>query len=74
MILCFVDYLTQPNFLVVGMVLVEQQQAMWLAAHYHERYRRGADGWLIEHLKLDVKRFSPYEAGFGQIEIADLPA
>ena len=60
-------YLWQP------MVLVEAEQAMWLAAHYHERYRRESDGWLIEHLQLDVKRFSPYEAGFGQVQIADLP-
>ncbi len=61
-------YLWQP------MVLVAEQQAMWLSAHYHERYRRENDGWLIEHLKLDVKRFSPYEAGFGQVQIADLPS
>lgn len=61
-------YLWQP------MVLVEGQQAMWLIAHYHDRYQRGSDGWLIEHLKLDVKRFSPYEPGFGQVEIADIPS
>ncbi len=61
-------YLWQP------MVMVAEQQAMWLAAHYHERYRRETGGWLIEHLQLKVKRFSPYEAGFGQVKVADLPA
>lgn len=61
-------YLWQP------MVMVADNQAMWLAAHYHERYRKTEDQWLIEHLRLDIKRFSPYEAGFGQVEIADLPS
>ena len=60
-------YLWQP------MVMVADDQAMWLAAHYKERYRRENDKWLIEHLALDVKSFSPYESGFGRVRMAELP-
>lgn len=44
-------YLWQP------MVMAAEKQAMWPAAHYHERYRREPERWRIEHLKLDIKRF-----------------
>ena len=60
-------YLWQP------MVMTSGDQAMWLAAHYDERYRRVGEQWLIERLSIDVKSFSPYEAGFGQVRIAEIP-
>lgn len=59
-------YLWQP------MVMKENDQAMWLAAHYQERYRRCDGQWLIEKLEIQVKSFSPYEAGFGQVRIAEI--
>lgn len=60
-------YLWQP------MVMAEGDQAMWLAAHYHEKYRREGDHWLIERLEIDIKSFSPYEAGFGKVRFAEIP-
>lgn len=60
-------YLWQP------MVMVEGSQAMWLGAHYEEQYVRQDDAWLIQHLKLHIKQFSPFETSFGQALIADLP-
>lgn len=60
-------YLWQP------MVMAAGDQAMWLAAHYAERYRRENDQWLIEHLEISVKSFSPYESGFGKTRIAEIP-
>ena len=59
-------YLWQP------MIMVDDNQAMWLAAHYRDRYRREGDQWLIESLTLDIKRFSPYEAGFASVPMAEL--
>lgn len=48
------------------MVMSEGEQALWLVAKYRERYQREAQGWLIQHLELDIKALSPYEAGFGK--------
>ncbi len=59
-------YLWQP------MVMVEGDQAMWLAAHYHEQYKRVDGKWHIKRLTLDIKSFSPYEAGFGKVRFAEL--
>jgi hypothetical protein len=58
-------YLWQP------MVMKEGNQAMWLGAHYDEVYQRVGDQWLIHHLELDIKTFSPYEAGFANTRVAD---
>lgn len=59
-------YLWQP------MVMVEGDQAMWLGAHYEEKYVREGDLWLIHRLKLHIKQFSPYETSFGQTRIAEV--
>jgi len=60
-------YLWQP------MVVATGDQAMWLSAHYNEIYKRIDGKWLIERLAIDVKCFSPYEAGFGQVRFAEIP-
>ena len=60
-------YLWQP------MVMAADNQAMWLSAHYAERYRREQDQWLIENLAITTKSFTPYEVGFGKLRIADVP-
>ena len=56
-------YLWQP------MVMVEDSQAMWLGAHYEEKYLRQNGGWLIDRLEVKIKQFSPYETSFGQVRI-----
>ncbi len=38
--------------------------AVWLAATYHDRYRRVGDQWLIASSTIDVAFFTPYEKGW----------
>ena len=39
-------------------------QALWLAATYHDRYRRVADQWLVSQMVIDVAFFTSYEQGW----------
>jgi nuclear transport factor 2 (NTF2) superfamily protein len=61
-------YLWQP------MVTQGGDQAMWLAARYTDRYRRVDGDWLFEHVKVDVRFFSPYEEGYGRVPMAEVPS
>ena len=61
-------YLWQP------MVMQGGDQAMWLAARYSDRYRRVNGEWMFEHVKIDVRFFSPYEEGYGKVPMADVPS
>lgn len=60
-------YLWQP------MVLKEGSQAVFLGAHYHDRYVKVEGRWLFQEVRLDVKFFSPYEEGFGKVRMMPLP-
>lgn len=42
----------------------EADQAMWLAATYHDRYRRVGGEWLISSMIIDVAFFTPYDKGW----------
>ena len=61
-------YLWQP------MVMQGGDQAMWLAARYSDRYRRVDGRWMFEHVKIDVRFFSPYEKGWGEVPMAEVPS
>ena len=61
-------YLWQP------MVTQGGDQAMWLAARYSDRYRRMDGRWMFEHVKIDVRFFSPYEKGWGEVPMAEVPS
>ena len=37
---------------------------MWLAATYHDRYRRVGGEWLISSMIIDVAFFTPYDKGW----------
>lgn len=41
-------------------------QALWLAATYHDRYRRVAGEWLISAMEIDVAFFTSYEQGWAK--------
>ena len=56
-------YLWQPT------VMRQGDQALWLAAKYTDQYVRTAEGWRFKHLSLDVTMMSPYEAGFGKMQM-----
>jgi len=60
-------YLWQP------MVARTDDVAMWLAAKYFDRYRRAGDGWLFEHVKVEVDFLSPYAEGWSKVPMAALP-
>lgn len=50
-------------------------QAVWLAALYQDRYRRGEDGvWRIEHLHLTLRMLSPFDEGWVKTQIMELPS
>jgi SnoaL-like protein len=54
-------------------VFARDSQAAWMAARYHDRCRRVGDEWLFEHVAIDLRALSPYDAGFGKVRIAEIP-
>jgi SnoaL-like domain len=52
-------------------VFARGNRAAWLAARYHDRYVRVVGEWRFEHVEIDVKALSPYEAGFAQVLVGD---
>jgi hypothetical protein len=61
-------YLHQP------MVIRDGNACFWFCAQYQDRYVRTADGWKFRHVKLIPRAFTPYDAGFGEQLLAELPA
>jgi SnoaL-like domain len=55
-------------------VFARGNRAAWLAARYHDRYRRVGNEWRFEHVDVDVKALSPYESGFAQVLVGDFLA
>lgn len=67
------DRATGDWYLWEPLVFAQGDQALWMAARYHDRYRRVAGEWLFEHVAIDLRLLSPYEAGFAKVRIAELP-
>ena len=61
-------YLHQP------MTFKQSGACYWLCAQYFDDYVRTADGWKFRRLTLKARAFSPYEKGFGQLLMAELPS
>jgi hypothetical protein len=55
-------------------VFSQGNQAVWMAARYHDRCRRVGDEWRFEHVTVDLRVLSPYEAGFAKVRVAELPS
>lgn len=47
------------------MVMKENNQAIWYMAQYSEKYVRQEGQWLIKHLVLTAKSFTPHDTSFG---------
>jgi ketosteroid isomerase-like protein len=60
-------YLWQP------MVMRDGDQALWLAARYNENYVREDGTWKFKRLELGIRMLSPYEQGYGNVPIIDMP-
>jgi len=61
-------YLWQPC------TLAEGNQALWMAGRYDDVYRREAGGWRFEHVTITLRALSPYEHGWAQIPMVEVPA
>ena len=60
-------YLHQP------MTMKDSQACFWFCAQYEDEYVRTADGWKFQHVKVIARAFTPYEEGFGNQLMAELP-
>jgi hypothetical protein len=67
------DDATGDWFLLEPLVFAKGDRAYWMAAHYHDRYRREDGAWRFAHVKIDLTLLAPYEAGFAKERIAELP-
>jgi len=60
-------YLHQP------LTLKGTESCFWLCAQYQDEYVRTSAGWRFQHVKVIVRAYSPYEAGFGKQLMVELP-
>jgi hypothetical protein len=60
-------YLWQPCTFAKG------NQGLWMAGTYHDVYRRTDEGWLFEHVTIELRMLSPYEAGWAQTPLMEVP-
>ena len=55
-------------------VHAEGDQALWMAGAYHDQYRREAGEWRFADVQITLKMLSPYEAGWSQARMIEVPA
>jgi hypothetical protein len=60
-------YLWQPC------TFAEGNQGLWMAGIYNDVYRRINDGWLFEHVTIELRMLSPYEAGWANTRMIEVP-
>ncbi|MCZ6544182.1 MAG: hypothetical protein O6913_00560 [Chloroflexi bacterium] len=48
------------------MPIGDEDQALWLAATYHDSYRRVDGDWMIAAMVIDVVFFTPFEVGWAK--------
>jgi uncharacterized protein (TIGR02246 family) len=53
-------YLLQPATMAKG------NQAVWLAATYHDDYVRAGGKWLFQHLRVTARFLTPYDEGWAK--------
>ena len=44
----------------------DDDRALWLAATYHDRYRRVDGDWMIAAMVIDLAFFTPFEVGWAK--------
>lgn len=67
------DRATGEWFLWEPIVFSQGKRAMWLAATYHDHYRREKGQWLFERVALKLRMLTPYEKGFAKARLATPP-
>ena len=48
-------------------------QALWIAARYHDEYRREGGVWRFARVTVRVNMMSPYEAGWSRARMIEVP-
>jgi len=66
------DTATGRWYLLQPCTLAESNQAIWLSAHYHDRYRRIGESWQFESVVIDLKFLTPYDEGWAKTEFLEL--
>ena len=67
------DRATGRWYLWEPLVFAKGDQAMWLAGRYDDVYRRVNGEWRFETVTIEVRMLSPYDRGFANVRIAELP-
>ncbi|MGH9885738.1 MAG: nuclear transport factor 2 family protein [bacterium] len=49
-------------------------QALWIAARYHDEYRREDGAWRFSKVSVRVNMLSPYELGWSRARMVEVPA
>ncbi len=66
------DTATGRWYLLQPCTLSEGNRAVWLSAHYSDRYRRVGGEWKFEAVDIDLKFLTPYEEGWAKTPFLDL--
>jgi len=61
-------YLWQPCVHSTG------NQALWMAGRYDDEYHREDGEWRFAHVKIDLRMLSPYEHGWSEARMVEVPA
>jgi len=61
-------YLWQPCTFAQG------NQGLWMAGRYDDVYRREGEVWRFEHVTVELRMLSPYEAGWARTPMIEVPA
>jgi len=61
-------YLWQPCTFAAG------NQGLWMAGTYQDEYQRIGDHWLFEHVVIKLRLLAPYEAGWSDTPIIEVPS
>ena len=61
-------YLWQPCTLAQG------NQGLWMAGRYDDVYRREGELWRFQHVTVELRMLSPYEAGWARTPMIEVSA
>jgi SnoaL-like domain len=48
-------------------------EALWMAGRYFDKYRREEGVWRFEHVQIELRMLSPYEAGWARLRMMEMP-
>ena len=66
------DTATGVWYLLQPMTTAPKNEAVWLTAVYHDRYRKVGGTWMFEHVEIEVRFMSPHEEGWAKTPLLEL--